>query len=151
MDTPNIFTEDTDLNIVKSWLCGSTDGQTYSVNDRFLPRIKIPEGLEWDFCGIETEWDEIIGLKHDYKVDDPELEKKAEETLANIYAFIKKVNAEPQKYFNEVKDPTKAQETKLKNAEQVLIDNGIDADEAKVVLQAIGYALLDEELYPNGI
>ena len=33
--------------------------------------------------------------------------------------------------------------------EQVLIDNGIDADEADVVLQAIGYTLLDMELYPE--
>ena len=32
---------------------------------------------------------------------------------------------------------------------QVLIDNGIEADEAQVVLQAIGYALLDTELYPE--
>ena len=121
MDTPNIFKEDTDINIVKSWLCGSTDGQTYSLGDRFLPRIKIPEGLDWDFCGIEMEWDEIIGWKHDYKVDDPEMEKKAEEILANIYSFIERVNAEPQKYFSEAKDPKKDQETKLRNAEQVLI------------------------------
>lgn len=99
MDTPNIFTEDTDLNVVKSWLCGSTDGQTYSVNDRFLPRIKIPDELEWDFCKIEMEWDEIIGWKHDYKVDDPEMEKKAEEILSNINAFVEKVSAEPRKYF----------------------------------------------------
>jgi hypothetical protein len=35
----------------------------------------------------------------------------------------------------------------IKNAEQVLIDNGIDKDEAAVVLQAIGYTLLDLELY----
>lgn len=33
------------------------------------------------------------------------------------------------------------------NAEQVLIDNGIEADEASTVLQAIGYVLLDLELY----
>lgn len=33
------------------------------------------------------------------------------------------------------------------NAEQVLIDNGIDPEEARTVLQAIGYALLNEELY----
>ena len=32
-------------------------------------------------------------------------------------------------------------------AEQILIDNGIDKDEASVVLQAVGYALLDLELY----
>jgi len=33
--------------------------------------------------------------------------------------------------------------------EQVLIDNGIDPDEADTVLQAIGYVLLDTELYPE--
>ena len=33
------------------------------------------------------------------------------------------------------------------NAEQVLIDNGIEPDEASTVLQAIGYTLLDLELY----
>ena len=34
-------------------------------------------------------------------------------------------------------------------AEQCLIDNGIEPDEAPVVLQALGYILLDEELYPE--
>lgn len=33
-------------------------------------------------------------------------------------------------------------------AEKVLIDNGIDPEEVETVLQAIGYALLDKELYP---
>lgn len=33
------------------------------------------------------------------------------------------------------------------NAEQCLIDNGIEEDEAQIVLQAIGYTLLDLELY----
>jgi hypothetical protein len=112
MDTPNIFTEDTDLNIVKSWICGSTDGQTYSISDRFLPRIKIPDGLEWDFCKIEMEWDEIIGWKHDYKVDDPKMEKKAEEILSNINAFIEKVNTEPQKYFDSEEDKPKKRDAK---------------------------------------
>lgn len=36
---------------------------------------------------------------------------------------------------------------KIKKAEQVLIDNGIEPDEVEIVLQAIGYVLLDEELY----
>lgn len=36
-----------------------------------------------------------------------------------------------------------------KRAEQVLIDNGIEPDEAPIVLQAIGYVLLDTELYPE--
>ena len=38
---------------------------------------------------------------------------------------------------------------KIKAAEQCLIDNGIEMDEASVVLQAIGYILLDEEFYPD--
>ena len=39
-------------------------------------------------------------------------------------------------------------EAKLKKAEQCLIDNGIEPDETETVLQAIGYILLDKELYP---
>ena len=31
----------------------------------------------------------------------------------------------------------------------MLADNGIEADETSTVLQAIGYALLDTELYPE--
>ena len=41
------------------------------------------------------------------------------------------------------------EEEDLKRTEQVLVDNGIEEDEAKVVLQAIGYALLNIELYPE--
>jgi hypothetical protein len=33
--------------------------------------------------------------------------------------------------------------------EQVLIDNGIEEDEASTVLQAVGYSLLNTELYPD--
>ena len=36
---------------------------------------------------------------------------------------------------------------KIRNAEQILIDNGIEPDEASTVLQAIGFALLDQNLY----
>lgn len=39
--------------------------------------------------------------------------------------------------------------SKIELAEQILIDNGIDPDEASIVLQALGYALLDVELYPS--
>lgn len=38
---------------------------------------------------------------------------------------------------------------KIRAAEKCLIDNGIEPDEASIVLQAIGYILLDEELYPD--
>lgn len=37
----------------------------------------------------------------------------------------------------------------IEKAENVLIDNGIDEDEAETVLQALGYVLLDVELYPG--
>lgn len=37
----------------------------------------------------------------------------------------------------------------LRAAEQCLIDNGIDSEEAEIVLQALGYILLDIELYPE--
>lgn len=37
----------------------------------------------------------------------------------------------------------------LKKAEQCLIDNGIEPDEAETVLQVLGYILLDKELYPT--
>ena len=39
--------------------------------------------------------------------------------------------------------------SRIKKAEQILIDNGIEEDEAKIVLQALGYTLLDEEIYPT--
>ena len=37
----------------------------------------------------------------------------------------------------------------IKKAEEVLADNGIEEDETSEVLQAIGYTLLDAELYPD--
>ena len=43
----------------------------------------------------------------------------------------------------------RVREVDVYDAERVLIDNGIDPDEAQTVLQAIGYALLDTELYPE--
>ena len=38
-------------------------------------------------------------------------------------------------------------EWKVNKAEQILIDNGIAADKAKDVLQTVGFALLDEDIY----
>ena len=104
MDCANIFSEDTDINIIKSWLVGSSNGQTYPINDRFLPRIK---GLEFNFERIEEQWDNIIGYKCDYKIDDPNLEKVASDMLKNINEFIENVNKDPQKYFGDVKTKKK--------------------------------------------
>ena len=43
---------------------------------------------------------------------------------------------------------TKITPEDIKRTKQVLIDNGIEEDEADAVLQAIGYTLIDTELYP---
>lgn len=37
----------------------------------------------------------------------------------------------------------------IQKAEQVLMDNGHDLDDAQNILQALGYVLLDVELYPE--
>ena len=39
MDKANIFTEDNDFNICKSWLCGATDGATFSIGDWWWKKI----------------------------------------------------------------------------------------------------------------
>lgn len=46
-------------------------------------------------------------------------------------------------------DKNRVEREKVELAEKCLLDNGIDADEVQVVLQAIGYILLDQELYPD--
>lgn len=62
------------------------------------------------------------------------------------YALVGLVPPEKEKdYIPAARIP----ENKIRNAEKILVDNGIDRDEAWVVLQAVGYALLDEELYPE--
>ena len=98
MNTINLFTEDTDLNIVKSWLCNATDGQTYPF-DRFAVRIKAPQA-KFRFAEIEGLWSEIIGYEHDYKVDDPALEETAEALLKRLNEFVEEVNANPDKFFS---------------------------------------------------
>lgn len=100
MDIKNIFTEDTDLNIIKSWLVGCSDGQTYPINDRFSPRIKA---LNMNFDRIEEAWDNIIGWKYDYKIDDPKLNDVANDILKNLNEFIDTVNKDPQKYLGSKK------------------------------------------------
>lgn len=46
---------------------------------------------------------------------------------------------------------TEINEVQIKSAEKVLVDNGIEPDEVYTVLQALGYVLLDVELYPENI
>ena len=47
-----------------------------------------------------------------------------------------------------IKVTTEIDDRMIERAEQCLKDNGIEDDEASTVLQAIGYTLLDMELYP---
>ena len=49
----------------------------------------------------------------------------------------------------EVDVEVKPTQKQIENAKKILIDNGIKEDEASIVLQAIGYALLDTGLYPE--
>ncbi|MBO5609112.1 MAG: hypothetical protein J5929_01890 [Eubacterium sp.] len=45
----------------------------------------------------------------------------------------------------------KISEDRIHKAEKCLADNGIDKDEAGTVLQALGYILMDTELYPESV
>ena len=93
MDKPNIFKEDTDLNICKSWLVGSTDGQTYSITDRFVPRIKEDESDRDFYDKVNAHIDgEIIPVCPYLPVDDPTLEEKATKMLDEINRYIKLMN-----------------------------------------------------------
>lgn len=139
MDTANIFTEDTDINIIKSWLVGCSDGQTYPINDRFLKRIN---GLDMNFDCIEEAWDNIIGWKYDYKVDDPKLSEVANDILKNINEFIENVNKDPQKYFGAKK--------KYIVHLSAVVDNVIEGyfgseEEAKNFAMSRGGALLSDK------
>jgi hypothetical protein len=46
-----------------------------------------------------------------------------------------------------IKVSTTITEENIANAINCLIDNGIDESEAEIVLQAIGYTLIDTELF----
>lgn len=139
MDCANIFTEDTDINIIKSWLIGCSDGQTYPINDRFLPRIKC---LKFNFDRIEEQWDNIIGYKSDYKIDDPNLERVANDMLKNINEFIDNVNKDPQKYFGGEKKYVVRMSAVVDN----IIEGYFDSEEqAKNFALSRGGALLSDK------
>ena len=102
MDKPNIFTEDNDFNICLSWLCDSTDGQTYSIGDWFVKKLKQPEGMDYDtwrnlLVGVFNwqVWEDSIGWKHDYRVDDPEAKKAAQKMAIRLNKLIELLNENP--------------------------------------------------------
>jgi hypothetical protein len=101
-DIENFWSEDSDLNIVMTWLMNGTGGQTYSILDQFLPRIRIDETkYVYDFADIEGQFDEIIGPDHHFKIDDPELPKRAHSIVNGLNEIVRKINERPQDYFTE--------------------------------------------------
>lgn len=40
-------------------------------------------------------------------------------------------------------------DSNLYDCEQILVDSGVNEEEAAGIMQAIGYALLDQDLYPG--
>ena len=102
MDRPNLFMEDTDFNICLSWICDSTEGQTYSISDHFAKKMKRPENMsedDWydkimDFFNW-TVWEEAVGWKHDYRVDDPAAHEVAERMVKELNALIERLNEDP--------------------------------------------------------
>ena len=99
MEIVNLWNENTDLNIVKTWLLGTTDGQTYPIIDRWAPKFHTPGFLCLD--GL-AEFDDIIGYKYDWKLDDPNLDAEAERIVRELDAFIEKVNAHPELYSDNI-------------------------------------------------
>lgn len=104
MDIANLFMEDTDFNICLSWLCGSTNGGTFNIGDHFGSKLKCPPSMkarrdEWyvtscDFL-VSQIWDDAIGGKHDYKVDDPEAHKRAKRMVRELNALVERFNKDP--------------------------------------------------------
>lgn len=101
MDIANLFMEDTDFNICKSWLCNSTDGQTYSLSDWFGRKIHpCPvDVLSSDYenvlenCFASDEWEDSIGYFHDFKVDSKTTDIEAKKMANRLNAYIGKLNA----------------------------------------------------------
>lgn len=78
--------------------------------------------------------------------------------IRNIFVTTYELPCGRNTYILEVKENTEKfifiskkyiTQKQLRDAEQCLIDNGIDDDETMNILQALGYILLDTELYPE--
>lgn len=65
----------------------------------------------------------------------------------SVEEFVARLNAEEIDNRRDVISLVGISKDRIKEAEQCLINNGVEEDEADTVLQALGYILLDEELY----
>lgn len=92
------------VNIAKSWLLGASQGQTWPLDDLLdIDVDRLQEiGFLYDYGGIESKFDEIVGYKNDYDPEDPELEKKAVEIVDGLEELSKDAMKNPENYFEEV-------------------------------------------------
>lgn len=101
----NIFTEDSRLNIVKSFLCGCSDGQTYPIIEKVfrfnVDKIKMIEdkGFEYDCCVVNDKISMIVGPRVDYKVDDPNLTIIANDILVDLDSLRSNLVEYPERFF----------------------------------------------------
>ena len=97
----NLWKENNDMNIVKSWLIGLTDGATYPINNWFLSKIH-PGDYKFDFSRIEEKWDDCIGPCGYLHIDSDSLDSWAKRIVTNLNNFIAEINANPGKFFGTV-------------------------------------------------
>jgi hypothetical protein len=92
------------VNIAKSWLVGASQGQTWPLDE--LLDIDVDRlweiGYDYDFGGIEQQFDDIVGYKHDYDIDDPELDEKAQAIVAGLEDLSNDAMKNPEQYFEEL-------------------------------------------------
>ena len=92
------------VNIAKSWLMGASQGQTWPLDDLLdIDVDRLQEiGFLYDYGGIESQFDEIVGYKHDYDPEDPELDRKAVEIVDGLEELSEDAMRNPEKYFEEI-------------------------------------------------
>lgn len=105
------------------------DGESILKENSPVPFENIAQSLLWEnLC--ESYQNEVIGPQHFKEANtSQDFKKWLNQTISLRQSQVDRID--------------------LVKAEQVLVDNGIDPEEAYIVLQAIGYTLLNTELYPD--
>lgn len=110
--------------------------------------IKLNNWFEYSYCISAGRGDHIdVELCEDdlhLLTDDGLKEEMLEVAINAIEARLK----EAEQIVVKIRD-CEITHQNIQNTKQVLLDNGIDEDEVATVLQAIGYTLLDVELFPE--
>ena len=88
------------MNIVKTWLIGTTGGATYPITDWFLKKIHVDEkGCKFvaDVVGGAA-WDDCIGPCPYLRLDSPDLEDRAKEIIRSLNDLVDNINLHPGEY-----------------------------------------------------